>query len=147
MSTTTTALPAGLPAPAEEGLTKPYWDGTRAGKLVIQRCRGCGVHQWGPELICHQCHSFDLGWEAVTPRGRIYSWERPHHPVHPALNGHGPYIIVLVELPQAGHVRMVGNLLGDPLQEVRIGAEVEAVFEPHDAADPPYTLVQWRVVG
>ncbi|MGK2900195.1 MAG: Zn-ribbon domain-containing OB-fold protein [Burkholderiaceae bacterium] len=147
MSTTTTALPAGLPAPAEEGLTKPYWDGTRAGKLVIQRCRGCGVHQWGPELICHQCHSFDLGWEAVAPRGRIYSWERPHHPVHPALNGHGPYIIVLVELPQAGHVRMVGNLLGDPLQEVHIGAEVEAVFEPHDAADPPYTLVQWRVVG
>ena len=147
MSTTTTALPAGLPAPAEEGLTKPYWDGTRDGKLVIQRCRGCGVHQWGPELICHQCHSFDLGWEAVAPRGRIYSWERPHHPVHPALNGHGPYIIVLVELPQAGHVRMVGNLLGDPLQDVRIGAEVEAVFEPHEAADPPYTLVQWRVVG
>ena len=47
-------------------------------------------------------------------QGRIYSWERPWHPVHPALKGHGPYIVVLVELPDAGNVRMLGNLLGDP---------------------------------
>jgi len=53
---------------------------------------------------------------------------------------------VLVELPDYGNVRMVGNLLGDPKQEVTIGAPVEAVFEPHDDANPPFTLVQWRVV-
>jgi uncharacterized OB-fold protein len=140
-------LPEGLPAPAQEPVALPYWEATRANRLVIQKCRGCGGWQWGPEWVCHRCHSFDLGWEEVAPRGRIYSWQRPHHPVHPALNGHGPYIIVLVELPGADNVRMVGNLLGDPLQEVRIGAEVEAVFEPHDTATPPYTLVQWRVVG
>lgn len=141
------ALPAGLPAPALDPLTEPYWSGTRAGRLVIQRCRGCGGWQWGPEWVCHRCHSFDLAWEEVAPRGRIHSWERPHHPVHPALNGHPPYTIVLVELPQADTVRMVGNLLGEPDQEVRIGAEVAAVFEPHDEADPPYTLVQWRLTG
>jgi hypothetical protein len=39
---------------------------------------------------------------------------------------------------------MVGNLLGDPMQAVEIGAAVEAVFEPHDDATPPFTLVQWR---
>jgi len=32
------------------------------------------------------------------------------------------------------------------MQDVPIGAEVEAIFEPHDEADPPYTLVQWRRV-
>jgi hypothetical protein len=64
--------------------------------------------------------------------------------VHPALRGHGPYLVVLVELPAAGGVRMVGNLLGDPMQTVQIGAVVEAVFEPHDDAAPPFTLVQWR---
>ena len=84
------------------------------------------------------------GWEDVAGQGRIYSYQRPHHPVHAALNGHGPYIAVLVELPDYGNIRMVGNLLGDPKQDVTIGAPVEAVFEPHDNADPPYTLVQWR---
>lgn len=146
MSKSTTYLPPGLaiPVPSPDGLTKPYWEGTRAKRLMVQRCRGCGSWQWGPEWICHACHSFDLGWEEVAGKGRIYSWEKPHHPVHPALNGHGPYLIVLVELPDAGGIRMVGNLLGDPMQEVRIGAAVEAVFEPHDDAEPPFTLVQWR---
>jgi len=65
--------------------------------------------------------------------------------VHPALKEHGPYIVVLVELPEAGNVRMLGNLLGDPRQDVQIGAAVEAVFEPHDEATPPFTLVQWRM--
>jgi hypothetical protein len=36
---------------------------------------------------------------------------------------------------------MLGNLLGDPHQEVKIGSEVQAVFEPHDG----FTLVQWQV--
>lgn len=94
--------------------------------------------------MCHACQSFDVGWTEVEPTGRIYSWQRPHHPVHPALADQGPYLVVLVELPQAGNIRMVGNLLGDPLQEVTIGAPVTAVFEDHAEADPAYTLVQWR---
>jgi uncharacterized OB-fold protein len=64
------------------------------------------------------------------------------HPVHPALKEACPYLIVLVELPDADHVRMVGNLLGDPRQEMRIGTEVEAVFEDREHA----TLVQWRTI-
>jgi uncharacterized protein len=67
--------------------------------------------------------------------------------VHPALRGHGPYLVVLIELPHAGGVRMVGNLLGDPLQAVEIGATVEAVFEPHEETTPPFTLVHWRKTG
>ena len=48
--------------------------------------------------------------------------------------------MVLVTLPHAGGVRMVGNLLGDPLQDVAIGADVEGVFEAHDDADPPRSV-------
>ena len=141
-------LPPGLPAPVPEpdGLDAPYWAGTRQNELRIQRCRDCRAWLWGPEWICHQCLSFDIEWQRVEGRGLIYSWERAWHPVHPALKGHPPYIVALVELPEAGHVRMLGNLLGDPHQEVRIGADVEAVFEPLDDAKSPYTLVHWRCV-
>jgi uncharacterized OB-fold protein len=139
-------LPADMPAPVPEadGLDRPYWEGTLAGELRVQRCRDCGVWQWGPEWICHRCLSFSMGWEAVEPRGRIYSWERAWHPVHPALRGHGPYIVVLIELPAADGVRMLGNLVGDPRQDVRIGDAVEAVFERHEAAQTPYALVHWK---
>ena len=144
---TTSYLPEGLPIPVADadGLSRPYWEGLKAGKILIQRCNGCRTWQWGPEWICHRCHGADMGWEEVTGEGRIYSWERAWHPVHPALKGIGPYVVVLVELAQAGGIRMIGNLLGDPRQPVAIGSEVVAEFEHHAAAQPAFTLLQWRV--
>jgi uncharacterized protein len=144
MSYLAKGLPAPVPAP--DGLDAPYWEGTRQHELRVQRCDDCGQHQWGPEWMCHGCHSFDLSWVAIEGTGRIYSWERPYHPVHPALTDQGPYLVVLVEFPQADNLRMLGNMIGDPLQDVIIGSEVEAVFEDHDDAEVPYTLVQWRCV-
>ena len=140
-------LPVGMPIPVPmgDGLDKPYWEATRRDELIIQKCGDCGTWQWGPEWICHHCHSMNMLWEEVAPEGLIYSWERPWHPVHPALKDHGPYIVVLVELPHAANVRMIGNLLGDPRQDVIIGNKVKAVFEPHEDTDPPYTLVQWQL--
>ena len=140
-------LPEGLPAPSAgaDGLSAPYWEATRRGELRIQFCRGCDHWQWGPEWICHRCNSFNLDWRTIEGKGLIYSYQRIWHPVHPALNGHGPYIAVLVELPHTENIRMLGNLIGDPQQAVPIGGAVEAVYEPHDTATPPFTLVQWRL--
>lgn len=131
------------PVPSPDGLDAPFWGGLAEEQIRIQRCRGCGAWQWGPEWICHVCLSDDLGFEAVRGEGIVYSYERVWHPVHPALAEQGPYLVVLVALPHAGDVRLVGNLLGDPKQSVVIGASVTAVFEHHKSADPPFTLLQW----
>ena len=143
MSYLNPGLPSPVPAP--DGLDAPYWEGASQNRLMIQRCASCGAYQWGPEWICHACNSEDLEFVEIPPHGRIYSYERVWHPVHPALNDQGPYIIVLVELPGCDGARMVGNLLGDPQQNVTIGSEVDAVFEHHDNAEPSFTLVHWRV--
>ena len=138
-----TYLPAGMPAPGPmvDGLDREFWESARRHQLVVQQCSQCGQFQFIAEWLCHKCRSFDMKWHRIAGRGRIYSWERVWHPAHPALKGSCPYLVVVVELPDAGNVRMVGNLLGDPMQEVRFGAEVEAAFEDHDG----FTLVQWRV--
>jgi uncharacterized OB-fold protein len=140
-------LPAGLPTPVSEpdGLSAPYWSGLRDNRLLVQRCSHCQTWQFGPEWLCHRCHGFDLSWIEIEPRGRIFSWERVWHPSHASLKSHGPYLVVLVELPDAGHVRMIGNLLGDPAQEVRIGAEVEGAFEHHPDSRPPFSLLHWKL--
>ena len=140
-------LPPGLPVPVPErdGLSAPYWEGLREGVLKIQRNRATGVWQWPPQWIAHDTQSFDVEWVETQPNGRIYSWTRVWHPVHPALRDAGPYIVVVVELPQAGGVRLLGNLLGDPRQAVQIGAAVDGMFEHHLDAQPAYSLLQWRV--
>lgn len=139
-------LPEGLPTPLAEpaALYGPYWQATRAQKLMVQRNPATGVYQWPPQWIAHDTQTFELEWVEVAPKAVIYSWTRAWHPVHRALQNAGPYIIVIVELPHAPGVRMLGNLLGDPMQDVVIGAEVEAAFEHHNDASTPFTLVHWR---
>ena len=132
-----------FPATSNDDLDKPFIEGTQRGELWVQYCSACEQHQWGPEWICYRCLSDDLDWRQVEGRGRIFSWERVWHPVHPALAEAVPYVVVVVELPHADEIRMVGNLLGDPEEEVAIGNEVEAVFEHHADADPAFTLVHW----
>jgi len=140
-------LPPGLPIPIPErnGLSAPYWEGLRRDALVIQRNPRTGAYQWPPQWIAHDDQGIDLDWVEVEPRGLIYSWTRVWHPVHPALRDACPYIVVVVELPHASNVRLLGNLLGDPRQSIEIGAEVEAVFEHHAEAQPPFSLLQWRL--
>jgi uncharacterized OB-fold protein len=142
-------LPEGLPIPVAEpsGLSAPYWEGLKAGVLKVQRNPRTGAWQWPAQWIAHDDRGFGLEWVEVEPFGLIYSWTRIWHPVHPALKDACPYIVVVVELPKVGGVRLLGNLLGEARQEVLIGAEVEGVFEHHDAADPPFSLLQWRLAG
>jgi len=140
-------LPEGLPRPMPlpDGLDAPYWEAARRHELFVQRCSACRGWQWTAEWICHRCHSFDLEFEAVPGPAKIFSWQRPWHPVHPALAEACPYVIVLVEFPKADGIRMVGNLVDPPEGEIPIGAVVEPVFEDHEEADPAFTLTQWRI--
>jgi uncharacterized OB-fold protein len=141
-------LPSGLPIPVAEtdGLSAPYWDGLRQERLLVQRCPDCGQWQFGPEWLCNHCHRFDPDWVEVAAEGFIYSWERVWHPSHPALKDSCPYLAIVVELPHAGRIRMIGNLLGDPLQEVAIGDQVMGVYEHHLTTQPAYSLLQWRLL-
>lgn len=134
-----------IPVPSRDGLDRPYWEGLAVDELRLQRCRACRKFQWGPEWVCHRCLAFELDFEQVEPIGRIYSYERVWHPVHSALKEQGPYVVVLVELPAADGVRIVGNLLGDPTAPVTIGATVRGVFEHHRDAKIPFSLLHWRV--
>nr|WP_249137448.1 zinc ribbon domain-containing protein [Bradyrhizobium tropiciagri] len=134
-----------IPVAEADGLSAPYWHGLRQSRLLVQRCRHCATWQFGPEWICHRCHAFDPDWTEIEPHGRIFSWERVWHPSHAALRQHGPYLAVLVEIPHAGGVRMIGNLLGDPGQAVFIGAVVDGVFEHHPHPERPYSLLHWQL--
>jgi uncharacterized protein len=140
-----TYLLPGLPAPiaARDGLDSPYWQGLADERLLLQRCQACRRWQWGPEWICHRCHSFEMAFEPIPPRGVVYSYERVWHSVHPALERQGPYLVVLVEVDAADGARLIGNLLGDPCQEVAIGTPVIGVFEHHRTTAPAFSLLHW----
>ena len=59
----------------------------------------------------------------------------------------GGIALVQIRMEQDRDQKMaeISNLLGDPEQQITIGAEVEIAFEHHPDADPPHTLAQWRL--
>jgi uncharacterized OB-fold protein len=129
--------------PSADGLDTDHWDGLRAGKLMLQRCRDCGTWVWAPRPICPSCHSFEMGWEEVDPVGTVYSWTRTWQPFTAEATGHLPYVVVLVELPAAGHCRVMGVLAHADGRTVRIGDRVRGEIE-QPSGDGHWPLLRWH---
>jgi hypothetical protein len=116
-----------------------------SGALVVQRCASCDTTQHPPEEICHACLGTDLGPVAVAPRGTVHSFTVVHYPTNPELAGSVPYAVVLVSLDDEPHLRVVGNMPGTPIDEIRIGLPVVPFWEDRTADDGTLVrLPQWR---
>ena len=114
-----TALPERL-GPTITPDTQFFWDGLKAGKLLIQRCDGCGVLRHPPRPMCPHCRS--LAWTAVESSGRgvVVSAVQPRPPQFPWFED--GYVVVLVELDEG--VRLVTNLVDGPSDADVMGARV-----------------------
>jgi len=119
-----------------------------SGELSLQQCQHCEQVQFPPEDVCRACGSFELGARRCAGRGAVESVAVVHHAVHPALRSRVPYAAVLVALDDAPHVRLLGNVLNRPPDDIAIGARVRVVFE--EAKDPEsgetLRIPQWEVV-
>jgi uncharacterized OB-fold protein len=115
-----------------------------SGELTVQECRSCGAVQHPPEEVCHACGAAAFTSRVVAPTGTVHSCTVVHHAVHPALADAVPYAVVLVALDELPEVRVVGNLLDVPVDEVRIGLAVHATFPERVADDGEVLhLPQW----
>ncbi len=114
-----------------------FWDGTRDGKLLIQRCQSCKVLRHPPGAMCPHCQSLDWDTVEACGRGVVYSFVIAHYPQIPPFEY--PNAVVLVELEEG--TRIISNLVGIPAEETRIGMPVEVEFL---SVDDDRTLPQFR---
>ncbi|MFJ2392788.1 Zn-ribbon domain-containing OB-fold protein [Streptomyces sp. NPDC087843] len=114
----------------------PFWEYAARGELRIQACADCDELRFPPRPCCPHCRSFDSRWRLMSGVGRVWSYVVPHPPLLPAYAARVPYNAAVVELAEAPHIRLVGNLVvgpGAPLgslapDRIRIGARVRIVF-------------------
>jgi uncharacterized OB-fold protein len=104
-----------------------FWDGVRAGQLLLRRCANCGYLQHPPGPMCPRCGSLSWTVQEASGRGTVYSWIRSHHPNDPDAD---PRIVVLVELEEG--VRLVSNLVRVAPDDVDNGMAVTVCFERFD---------------
>lgn len=139
-------VPAGPPkikrsAPGISDDTRFFWDGARAGKLLVQRCKSCGTLRHPPGPVCPSCHSFE--WDALeaSGRGTVYSFVVMHYPEVPPFDYPNP--IALIELEEG--TRLIAQLVGIKAAEVQIGQKVQVEFNTFN--DGELVLPQFRPVA
>lgn len=122
-------MPGPKPVPKSSPLTRTFWEGTRAGKLMLPVCNACGKVHWYPRYICPHCHSMDLSWMEGSGQGTIHTYAVQHR----AFGGwaeEAPFVTAFIDLKEGD--RMATVLRGvDPLkpETIRIGAAVRVEFE------------------
>ena len=129
---------AALPTPDVGGEWKPFWEGTAAGKLLIQQCPACRQRQFYPRAICTACGA-EPEWLEASGRGTLYTFSIMRQNLVRPFKDMLPYVLAMVDLEEG--VRMLTNIVGCEVEDVRIGMPLEVVFvQARDGVHLPY----WR---
>ena len=114
------------PAPEPTIDSKPYWDGLKERRLLLQQCGNCGLVRHYPRPMCDACHSLEVRWIESSRQGRLYAWTEVHHPFVPGFRDEIPYVMATVELEEG--VRLQCQMLGAEAAALRLDLPVEIVF-------------------
>ena len=118
---------AAKPVPVPDEISAPFFDGARAGRLMLQHCTACGKWSFPVRERCPHCLGAKLGWRAASGRGTLYTFSIMHQVMNPGFAAEVPYNVSQIDLAEG--VRMVANVIGIANDQLRIGMELQAVFE------------------
>lgn len=121
----------------------PYWTAAKAHRLDLQRCGQCNVFLYPPGPACPHCGGVDVPYREVGRQvsGRLYSYIVTHRAFVPGFADDAPYVVALVEVGQAGNIKLLANLINCAPENVRIGMPVRMVWEDRT---PEVSLPQWE---
>ncbi len=127
-----------LPQPTPE--TAHFWDGTRDGSLLLQRCADCADAYFPPRPFCPSCGSRSVEVFAASGKATLYSYVINQRP--PA-GFDGPVAIAVVELEEGP--RMMTNIVDCPQTEEALVLDMplEVTF---DKQNDDITLALFRPV-
>jgi uncharacterized OB-fold protein len=120
-----TSHPKPLPVVTDE--SRPFWEGCRQGKLLLQYCDQCRRYQFYPRLYCMQCGSASLSWIEASGRGVIYSYTIIHQNKSPEFAQDTPYNVAIVQLEEGP--RMMSNIVDISPAELCIDLPVTIIFD------------------
>jgi uncharacterized OB-fold protein len=92
--------------------TAPFWEAAAQHRLVCPRCGNCGTFRMPPSPFCPRCRAQEVDWHQVSGHGTVFTYTIVTHPVMPVLRECVPYAVAVVTLPDAGNVRLLGNVVG-----------------------------------
>ncbi|MDB5869868.1 MAG: hypothetical protein JWP96_2200 [Polaromonas sp.] len=99
--------------------TAAYWQGLSNRTLSLARCDDCKHWIHPPKACCPACWSDHVGQGTPSGQATLFSYL-----VQPLAPGGPPGIVAWAELVEQPRLLVVGELLGETPESVRIGARL-----------------------
>jgi uncharacterized OB-fold protein len=115
------------PVPIPNEASRPFYDGAREHRLMIQQCTTCGAVMWPVKSRCTNCLNSTVTWVQASGRGTLYTFALMHQVYHPGFADEVPYNIAQVDLEEG--LRVMSNIVGCSNTDLEIGMPLEVTFE------------------
>ncbi len=127
------------PMPVVNPWARPFWDGTREEKLMLQKCSDCAKFIFYPRIVCPHCFSDNLEWARSSGKGTVYSYTVVENNAPSFFQDEMPYVVALIRLEEG--VQMMSNIVSCEPSEVYCDMPVEVTF---DKVSEEFTLPKFR---
>lgn len=116
-------MPKFLP-PAINKANKPFWEGLKEDKFLLQKCNICEEVFFPPRILCPECLTEDLGLIESKGVGTLYAFTA----IHAKIPGFKiPYTVGLIELEEnPGRFLTCIDL---PYEDLKIGMKMKVKYE------------------
>ncbi len=130
------------PIPIPNEASRPFFDGAREHRLMIQQCTTCGAVMWPVKSRCNNCLNPTVTWVQASGKGTLYTFALMHQVYHPGFADEVPYNIAQVDLAEG--LRVMSNIVGCSNADLEIGMPLEVTFE--DISDE-VSLPKFKPIG
>ena len=127
------------PIPVADDESRPFYEGAKQHKLMLQRCSNCSAWRLPGRKRCSDCWSTESEWAEASGKGKLYTWGIMHQQYHPAFADEIPYNCAFVELDEGP--RLITNIVGCANEDLRVDMPVVAAY---DDVSEETTLVRFR---
>ena len=126
------------PVPQITPLTRPYWDAAASGELHVQSCAQCSRVFLFARPWCPFCWAPEPKWKKVSGRGEVIACTIVTQAPYESYAQDGPYALAIIKLEEGP--QLMTNIVNCPLEKVKVGIKVQAVFERRgDIVIPQFT--------
>ena len=106
-----------------------FWTAGKDGRLLIQRCTGCGRYQHPPLPLCPICRTETMAPVPVSGRGTVKTFTVNRQQWFAGMTD--PFVFAAIELSEQAELYVFSNVLAPP-EAVHSGLAVTVCFERQD---------------
>jgi uncharacterized OB-fold protein len=131
------------PVPRPTPISKPFWDGLRERKVMIQYSPSADRWVFYPRLLAPGTLADDLEWREVSGEGVLYTFAIARKPTAPPWRDALPQLLAVVQLDQGP--RLTTELVDVAPEAIETGMRVRPVFD--DIEGTEITLLRYTPAG